>query len=49
LTDNNEIIDRPVPQGREQISPTLRQRLLAPAKKLDEAFPCVARCNLSGG
>ena len=49
LADDNEIVDRPVPQRAEQISPPLRQRLLATTKEVDKAFPYVGMREFSGG
>jgi hypothetical protein len=48
LTNDNEVVDGPVPQGSKQLSPALRQGLLPPAKKLDKAFPRVGTRNFSG-
>jgi|SRR5215211_1700634 hypothetical protein len=43
LTDDNEIVHRPVAQRAEQIRPGLRKGLLSSTKKVDETFPCVGR------
>ena len=48
LAHHNEIVNRTVPQGAEQIRPALRQRMLSPTEELDEAFPCVRGCEFSG-
>ena len=47
LTDNNEVVNRSVPQGSKQLPPRLWQRLLSSAKKLDKAIPCVRTRNFS--